>query len=78
MKTRKLEVCKEDIELNSIEGFEKRYFEYLEICRTASEAFKKANDDYFRIFGHDKYSSYDSFRIVRNRKMKKNKLTNIN
>jgi len=50
--------------------FERRYFKYLQTSRTQEEAYDKANDDYRKLFNVDRYSSYNSFRTVKNRRLK--------
>ncbi|MFA6129329.1 MAG: hypothetical protein WC699_18675 [Bacteroidales bacterium] len=58
--------------LVTVEGFVNRYFKHLKVCKTNTEAYEKTAEEYREAFGHDKYSGYDSFRRVKNRKFKQN------
>ena len=40
-----------------------RYFHYLKETTTTTEAFNRTNDEFFDLFGEQKYASYRSFRI---------------
>lgn len=53
-------------------GFIKRYMMNLKKCRTNEEAYEKTEEEFQKEFGVSKYSSYDSFRVVKNRRFKKN------
>jgi len=48
--------------------FEKKWLEYVSMGFGFMKAFDLANDDHERLFGHFRYSDYNSFRIVRDRK----------
>jgi hypothetical protein len=60
-------------DLNEIrrEGFERRYLFNVSKTKTYIEAYKKTEDEYIATFGKRRYSSYDSFRNVRNRYVNK-------
>jgi len=60
-------------DLNEIrrEGFERRYLFNVSKTKTYIEAYKKTEDEYVKTFGKRRYSSYDSFRNVRNRNVSK-------
>jgi hypothetical protein len=51
-------------------SFEERYFKYLPKCKTQEEAYELAAKDYNTLFGVDKYSCYNSFRNVKNKRLK--------
>ena len=53
------------------DGFERRYLYNIKITKTYIEAYKKTEKEYFKIFQENRYASYDSFRNVRNRYLKK-------
>ena len=52
------------------EGFYKRYLYNVKITATYIKAYQLTEDEYIGAFGKKRYSSYDSFRIVRNRMIK--------
>ena len=59
-----------DVHLMDPHKFNQRYEKYAQECRTYEEAYQQTERDYRRIFGVNKYASYDSFRVVRSRWMK--------
>lgn len=69
----KKEISRDDLKLNTPDGFNKRFEHYLKTSDTQSDAYMKAEQDHASLFGTEMYSSYDSFRVCRNRKMKINK-----
>lgn len=52
-------------------GFYQYYFEELKYYKTEVECFNTVNDLYFKYFGEYKYSSYNSFRKLKNKHLKK-------
>ena len=60
-------------DLNEIRriGFEKRYIFNIKQTKTYKAAYQKTEDEYVETFGKRRYASYDSFRNVRNRSIKK-------
>ena len=52
-------------------GFEKRYIANVKLCKTYKSAYEKTELEYKKTFSKRRYSSYDSFRQIRSRKMKK-------
>jgi hypothetical protein len=67
------QVSAEDLQLNTFEGFNRRFDAYLKVSRTQNEAYDRAEADHSALFGVDKYSGYESFRQCRNRKFKINR-----
>jgi hypothetical protein len=61
------------MELLTTEGFLRRYFDNLKHSATQAEAYAATEIDYQRLHNVEKprYTSFDSFRQVKNRKMKK-------
>jgi hypothetical protein len=55
-----------------VEGFISRYFYNLKKYKTNEQAYQATAEEYRKAFGHDKYSGYESFRKVKNRKLKSN------
>ena len=53
------------------DGFERRYLHNIKKTSTYAEAYKLTEKEYILTFGKRRYSSYDSFRNVRNRYIKK-------
>tara|TARA_B110000003_G_C16532849_1_gene489625 strand:+ start:263 stop:682 length:420 start_codon:yes stop_codon:yes gene_type:complete len=54
------------------QGFENRYLKNTKLFKTYKKAYEKTEFEYIQTFGKRRYSSYDSFRQIRSRKMKKN------
>ncbi len=52
-------------------GFYTYYFEQLKHHKTEVDCFETINDLYFKYFGEYKYSSYNSFRKLKNKHLKK-------
>ena len=52
-------------------GFYQYYFEQLKNHKTEVDCFETINDLYFKYFGEYKYSSYNSFRKLKNKHLKK-------
>lgn len=68
----KLEVqLKQMRTLASNQGFYNAYFKELKTAATNHEAFNIVNEQYYNLFGRYRYSSYDTFRNVKNRNIKK-------
>ena len=61
------------LKLISFDGFNQRFEQNMRVCNTYKNAYLKTEELYQGAFGQKKYASYDSFRIVRAIKMKKNK-----
>lgn len=64
----------EILALLSPAGFEKRFHKYCQDTKTYERAYEKTEKEYEEHFGKRRYSSYDSFRVSKNRK-KRNKVT---
>ena len=52
-------------------GFYRRYLHNVKITKTYMKAYQLTEDEYVVTFGKKRYSSYDSFRIIKNRINKK-------
>tara|TARA_R110000824_G_scaffold187635_1_gene368900 strand:- start:76 stop:276 length:201 start_codon:yes stop_codon:yes gene_type:complete len=52
-------------------GFDERYFYHCKSSRTYVEAYAKTELEFFKYFELNKYSSYDSFRVSHNKRIKK-------
>ena len=52
-------------------GFYKRYLYNVKLTPTYIKAYQLTENEYVETFGKKRYSSYDSFRIIKNRIMKK-------
>jgi hypothetical protein len=57
--------------IGTVTGFYEYYFQQLKNHKTEIECFEAVNDLYFEYFGEYKYSSYDSFRKVKNKYLKR-------
>ena len=52
-------------------GFYNRYLHNVKLTSTYLKAYQLTENEYIEIFGKKRYSSYDSFRIIKNRIKKK-------
>jgi hypothetical protein len=54
-------------------GFMQKYEEYCALPEVLSyfEAYRRTEADHKRLFGHERYSSYDSFRMTRKQMLSK-------
>jgi hypothetical protein len=52
-------------------GFYNRYLHNVKLTSTYLKAYQLTENEYTEIFGKKRYSSYDSFRIIKNRIIKK-------
>jgi hypothetical protein len=59
--------------LLSPDGFEERFYFYAKTEKTYLKAYEKTELEYQNYFGKNKYSNYDSFRVVMQRKIKNKK-----
>ena len=67
----------EILALLSPSGFEKRFHKHCKATKTYEQAYEKTEKEYEETFGKRRYSSYDSFRVTKNRK-NRNKVTTRN
>ena len=52
-------------------GFYRRYLHNVKLTSTYIKAYQLTENEYVELFGKKRYSSYDNFRIVKNRIIKK-------
>ena len=52
-------------------GFYRRYLHNVKLTSTYIKAYQLTEDEYVETFGKKRYASYDSFRIIKNRVVKK-------
>ena len=52
-------------------GFYRRYLHNVKLTSTYIKAYQLTEDEYVETFGKKRYASYDSFRIIKNRVIKK-------
>lgn len=57
-------------ELSTAQGFEKSYYTNLRVCKTQTDAYEMTETEYVNLFGQRKYSNYNSFRNVINRRIR--------
>lgn len=69
--------CQEDLvlarKLNSAEGFVDEYQSRLRHYRRNVEAYWAVEEDYYRLFGRNRYSCYQSFHTILRRILKRNR-----
>ena len=58
--------------------FVKRVIEHSQKTRTYKEAYEKTEAEFENVFGKNKYSSYESFKVGKHREQKKGKPNNTN
>ena len=61
----------EILALLSPSGFEKRFHRNYKISKTYEDAYELTEQEYESNFSKRKYSSYDSFRVTKNRRNRK-------
>ena len=61
----------EILALLSPSGFNDRFHKHCKTSKTYVDAYEKTDTEYEQIFGKRKYSSYNSFRVCMNRRLKK-------
>ena len=66
-----MKIKPEILALLSPSGFEKRFHKNTQISITYKLAYELTEQEYKQNFGKRKYSSYDSFRVTKNRRNKK-------
>ena len=52
-------------------GFHRRYLHNVKLTSTYIQAYQLTENEYIETFGKKRYASYDSFRIIKNRIIKK-------
>jgi len=60
-----MELTEQALAIHSTAGFDKEYFKNLKTCKTHKEAYDKTEDLYQSFFKKRRYSSFDSYRKVR-------------
>lgn len=61
----------DDHQLVFPENFDERFVEHTADTDTYEEAYHLTERDYRRAFGRNKYSSYNSFRVTRSQRLKR-------
>jgi hypothetical protein len=62
---------KKIIALLNADGFSKRFWQETKDFKTYKEAYEKLEVEFEKHFGKRRYADYDSFRVCRDRKLKK-------
>ena len=62
----------EILALLSPAGFEKRFHKNCQVVKKYEDAYELTEQEYEEHFGKRRYSSYDSFRVTKNRKNRNN------
>jgi len=57
---------KSKVDLYHLSKFIDRYFSYLAESRTQKEAWQQTEKEFVSVFGEQRFSSFDSFRKIRN------------
>ena len=57
-------------QLSTVEGFIERYFHNLGMCETQLDAYELTEKEHEQMFERRRYTCYDSFRVVKNRKVR--------
>lgn len=53
-------------ELSTRKGFYNAFFQQLKIAKSNKEAFNCVNENYHKLFGHYRYSDFNSFKVITN------------
>ena len=62
-----------DLKLLDIQEFDKAFYSAMSSHNTHEEAYESVEKRYVSIVGKRRYSSFQSYRVVRNRRLKKTK-----
>ena len=62
-------VKEEDLQLYRPEAFDARFIEYTRTHETLQEAWEAVERDFRKVFGQNRYASYESYRISRRRRI---------
>lgn len=57
--------------LTTTTGFDDAFFKNLASCKTQVEAYTLTEQEYHSYFGRNRYSSFESYRISRNKRIRK-------
>lgn len=60
------------IMLSTQKGYIRRYLHHLNDNTTQAQAYEKVESEYREIFKQNRYSSFESFRQIKNRSLKQN------
>jgi hypothetical protein len=60
-----------ELELLTPNGFDSCYFRHLADSTTCKEAYEKTEAEYKAVFRKNRYSGYESYRVIRNKRLKK-------
>jgi len=66
-----MELSDQAIALNTPKGFDQEYFKNLKSSKTNKEAYDKTEELYKSFFKKRRYSSFESYRVVRNARITK-------
>lgn len=66
----------EILSLLSPSGYDRKFHENCRITQTYEEAYDLTETEYESHFGKKRYSNYESYRITKNKRMKKHKMNN--
>ena len=67
----KLQLESHILELNTPEGFDRRYYEMCQLYPNNSLAYEAVERQYESYFGKRKYSNYESYRKTKNKRAKR-------
>jgi hypothetical protein len=59
-----------DVKLYDPHEFDRRFIEHTTRCQTYEQAYLQTEKDFKKVFGRNKYSGYNSFRVARSRRTK--------
>lgn len=62
-----------DVKLYHDHEFDKRFYEHLQTVETLQEAWELTESDFKKVFGVNRYASYESYRCSKYYRMKKRK-----
>lgn len=70
-------IDREKLALATFDGYLKRYYELCGIEKSYAAAWRRLEDEYFALYGKNRFSSWDSFRTTSHFKKRARKRNNI-
>ncbi len=67
------EHSKKTLALLTLKGYDEKFFELLPFCETHKKAWEKLEDIYYQSFGKNRYTSYESFKAARSKRIRRNR-----
>lgn len=56
------------------QGYFNRFYEIIQTVIIHAKAYEQLEDEYFNLYGTNKYTSYESFKVGKHKYLRKNKI----